>query len=240
MLNVNKLSGSILFLSALFVTSVSSIAEELTLSTITIDGLHQRDGTGLYDQVMNEAAKAAGDTLKLKTFAPKSLWKFFNSKKLSCVSPANTDKNFYRFAFPTIQSTPFFQAKIFIYTKSGSQPIADLSGLKGKRVGIRNSMDYGNKIDKAGLTMKVARTIEKNIERLEAGEIDAFIAYWPDSDAAFKAKGMEPLPHASTPVNFHDDAVLCRDNEEGQKMIEQINKGIKTIKENGKLDKILG
>jgi len=206
-----------LCLSILSITSTPAFASTYDIAAIEIDGLHQKDGGGDYDKVISVLNAT-------KVMSPAAAQKFFESGKAECLSPANTDPNFYSYDFPVISSNSMFQAKVFIYA---NQEISSITDLSGKKVGIRKGMPYGNKIDNSGLNFIQARDIETNIKRLKSGKIDAFIAYWPDSEQAFKNLDVMILPHAvNSPLAVHDDQVVCRDSAKGKSIIQAINQKI--------------
>ena len=206
-----------LVLGLLSLTSFSSASSEAVIAAISIDGLHQKNGNGDYDKIV----KGLG---KVRVLTPTAAEKLFVKGDADCISPANADSNFYTYSFPVITSNSMFQAKIYAYTPVGTPVLSNLSDLSGKKVGIRSGMPYGNEIDSSGLEFVKARDIETNIKRLKQGKIDAFIAYWPDSDAAFDNAGISSLTHAKdSPLAVHDDQVVCRDSESGRAVIEAVN-----------------
>lgn len=112
--------------------------------------------------------------------------------------------------------------------------------LKGKKVGIRSGMPYGNRIEGAGLTLVEARTIEANVKKLDAGRIDAFIAYVPDAYATFEAMGIEHLPHSvDAPIAVHEDALLCRNDKGGEDIVAKFNSALSELEKSGELGRIL-
>ena len=211
-----------LFLSSLLVTFLalipfSSNSAETVIAAISIDGLHQKNGNGDYDKIV----KGAG---KLRVLTPTAAEKLFIKGDAECLSPANADPNFYTYDFPVITSNSMFQAKIYAYTAMGTSEVKSLADLEGKKVGIRSGMPYGKQIDSSGLKFVKARDIETNIKRLKQGKIDAFIAYWPDSDSAFENSGSSPLTHAKdSPLAVHDDQVICRRSDKGKTVIQAVN-----------------
>jgi len=206
------------FILSVFLSFCShSLASTYDVAAIEIDGLHQKNGNGDYDKIIASLEST-------KVLSPSAALKFFDSGKAECISPANTDPNFYSYDFPVISSNSMFQAKIYIYA---NDEVPNLASLSGKKVGIRKGMPYGNKIDNSGLNFIQARDIETNIKRLKDGKIDAFIAYWPDSEQAFKNLDVRELPHAkNSPLAVHDDQVVCRDTARGKAIIQAINQKI--------------
>lgn len=185
---------------------------------ILIDGLHQKNGNGDYDKIVE------GTAAKIRVLTPTAAEKLFMKGDADCLSPANNNANFYQYEFPVITSKSMFQAKIYAYTAMGEPAINKLSELTNLRVGSRSGMPYGKEISEARLNLVKARDIETNVKRLKQGKIDVFIAYWPDSDTAFSNLGISPLTHdQDTPLAVHDDQIVCRDTEVGRAIIEAVN-----------------
>lgn len=116
-------------------------------------------------------------------------------------------------------------AKIYIFTGKGQKTINNLSELKGKKVGARFGMPYGNTFDNAGLNVEMVKSIQSNIKKLDKGRIDAFIAYVPDAYDAFKSLEIPPYPHdLDKPIAVHEDCLVCRDVP--PEVIDTFNKGL--------------
>ncbi len=221
--------------------STATLAAEPQIVALEIDGLFQKDGQGLYDQVFAAVNQTSGTDLSIQVVAPARSFQEFESGAAACILPANVNPDFYSFSFETVQSVPWFVAKVYLFTAAGSEPVSDLSALVGKKVGVRSGMPYGNKIESAGLNLVKARTIEANIKKLAAGRIDAFLAYYPDVYATFETAGMEPLPHVvDAPIAVHEDALLCRTDMGGDAIVTKFNAALQKLEESGALADILG
>lgn len=183
---------------------------EVTVYAIDIPGLHQNDGQGEYDQIIEKAVVSSG-LAKLEVQPPARAEDSFASCTNCCFTPANKNPDFYDFGDDIVQTTPMNTAKIYIFTNEGQPTLNNVDDLKGKSVGIRKGMPYGNTFDAAGLNTSTVTTIEANIKKLQAGRIDAFVAYVPDVYAAFEGLGMKPLPHdADNPIAIHEDSLVCK------------------------------
>ncbi|MBE9065028.1 ABC transporter substrate-binding protein, partial [cf. Phormidesmis sp. LEGE 11477] len=221
-MRIGKIFGGTLIMTSFFIGSAG--ASDNSVAALQVDGLFQKDGQGIYDQVFAAVEKHADGLIESQTVAPNRAFQDFESGKVACLSPANTNTNFYQFGFATTQSNPMSVAKIYIFTKAGSAPVSDLNALNGMRVGVRSGMPYGDQIESADLKLVEARTIEANVKKLEAGRIDAFIAYVPDAYSAFENMGIDNLPHAEdTPVAVHEDALLCRNDKGGETIVSKFN-----------------
>ncbi|MCH2037341.1 MAG: transporter substrate-binding domain-containing protein [Rickettsiales bacterium] len=234
---MKKIISAFLVSSALFMNS--SYAE--TIGGLEIEGLVQRDGQGLYDQIINAVGKANGVEYKINVLPPKRLFNDFENGTLSCITPANENPEFYNFDFETVSGPSFTDAKIYLFSAPGTEAINDLSMLAGKKIGVRSGMPLGKTIENAGLQLIPATSIEANIKKLKAGRLDYFFAYWPDYEQAFKSVGVEPFPHMKdAPIAVHQDTVLCRKDKNGDSIVSKINEGYAAIEANGTLNTILG
>ena len=192
---------------------------------IDIPGLHQKDGKGEYDQIINRILLNS-NRATLKVLPPARAESAFKNCNNCCFSPANKNPEFYDFGLGYVQTKPMGVAKIYIWTRKGSSAIHNLSDLKGKKVGIRHGMPYGKTFDNSGLKTESVSTINSNILKLKKGRIDAFIAYVPDAYAAYSEMGIEPQTHAKDkPLAIHEDSLICRGVSDD--FIQTFNKGLK-------------
>ena len=212
---------------------------ETMVSALEIPGLHTKAADGVYDQIFARISELTGVSIKATPLPPGRAIAQFEAGEIDCLSPADSD--FYNMSGPSIQSKPMNLAKVFIYTKKGSAPVSSLDALAGKRVGGRQGMPYGEAVDKATFKFLLAPTIEANIKKLEAGRIDAFLAYVPDAWDAFSAMGMDELPHdPNSPVVIHEDSILCYDKPVTRALIAQVDAAIDQLRDEAVLKEILG
>jgi len=214
---------SFLILLALSFFSVAN-AQVLVIG-IDIPGLHQKDGNGDYDKIVNQSLVKSGKAT-LKVLPPARAELEFSRCNNCCFSPANKNPEFYEFGEAYVQTKPMGIAKIYIWSKKGSKAIEKLDELKGKKVGIRHGMPYGKTFDNFGLRTDPVKTIRSNILKLEKGRIDAFIAYVPDAYNVFEEMGIEPLPHTkNNPMAVHEDSLICKGVS--NTFVEEFNNSIK-------------
>jgi len=210
----------------------------VTIYALKLDGLHQKDGKGAYDMIINESLPSSNGA-KLEVKPPAYAEKLFSKCTNCCISPANKSPEFYDYGADTVESKAMNYAKIYIYTPKGSATINSLAGLKGKKVGVRHGLPYGKSYDAAGLNSKAVDKIEKNIKKIDHGSIDAFIAYVPDANIVFKGLGIAPYPHdTANPMAVHPDALVCKGVPDS--FMDGFNQGIKKITGTGRLREILG
>ena len=183
---------------------------EVNIYAIDIPGLHEKNGGGIYDNLINEALVSEGKA-SLKVLPPARAEHSFANCTNCCISPANLNSEFYDFGSDVVQTEPMGIAKIHIFSQPGAPVLTSLEELKGKKVGIRHGMPYGKSFDGAGLKTVEITKIANNIAKLEAKRIDVMVAYVPDAYDAFSAEGKKPFPHAKdAPIAVHPDALVCK------------------------------
>ena len=191
-------------------TSAIKAKPQVQVLGLEIPGLHQKDGGGEYDRVINDFINE-GLSASLVVYSPARALEKFKHCQHCCVSPANTNEEFYDFDQSVLLTQPIDVAKIYIFSKVGAQPISHLSKLKGKVVGLRFGMIYGKTIDNAEFTRLKVSDLSEHLLLLEHGHIDAFIAYVPDAYHMFEKKGILPLPHdVKNPIVIHSDNLVCK------------------------------
>ncbi len=197
---------------------------QTTIYSIEIPGMHDKDGSGGYDKIIEKSLIKPG-LATLENFPPAKAENEFSKCTNCCFSPANKNPEFYDFGDDIVKTNPMGVAKIYIFTGKGQKSISRLSDLKGKKVGIRFGMPYGKSFESAGLKTEGVPSIEQNIKKLDKGRIDAFVAYVPDAYDAFKRLGIPPYPHdVDNPIAVHEDCLVCRDVP--SEVIDAFNKGL--------------
>jgi len=214
-----------------------SLATDIYLTEI--EGLHQKDNKGAYDLLLNEALKGIKGPVNIKLLDPGSSTVNFTSCENCCISPANNNANFYNWSGKIEELAAFNYAKVYAFSKQGSELITSLEQLKGKKVGGRTGMPYGNKVEGAGLNLIGADTIEENIRKTESGELDAFVAFVPDAYMAYKAAGVTNIPYSKkSALSIHIDRMICRNAP--RVFIDKYNANMKTMRDRGFIRRKLG
>ncbi len=216
----------------------TSLWAQVNIIGTDIPGLHQKDGKGVYDMIINQTLLSK-DLATLKVLPPARAEAQFESCQNCCFSPANKNPDFYNFGSDVMVSEPMNVAKVYIFSAPGKKAIASYADLKGKKTGVRRGMNFGKSFVAANLKASEANSLEQNIKKLENGRIDAMVAYVPDAYLAFSGMGKGEFPHTKTkPVAVHNDALVCRGVSAG--FIEKFNGNLKKLSDSGKLKSILG
>lgn len=156
-----------------------------------------------------------------------------------CNPPGNDTKDFYDFGEEVLATEAINTARIYIFSPPGVKPYSSLTELKGKVIGIRFGMPYGAPFEKMNLEVLQVSELQEHISLMKLGHIDAFIAYAPDVYDMFRKLKIEPYPHnKEQPYEIHPDSMMCR--SVSNEFMSNYNQKIRTMRETGELQKILG
>ena len=231
---------NIIWASSIFACASQSFANDVQIYGLDIPGLHQKDGGGIYDIVLQKVSEK-GVHSKLSVVPLNRAHKNLENCASCCATPANKSADFYDYGDDYITSDAMFVAKVFAWTLPDAPAISDLSGLRGKKVGARHGMPYGKTIDNSALKLAYVPTIEANIKKLKHKRIDAFIAYTPDAFTSFENMGEKTYTHdAKNPLAVHADQIVCKKSPETESFIKSFNSALAIMRQDGSLEKIVG
>lgn len=231
-----------MILSASITVGTVSFAQDKSVKIYGLDiaGLHQKDGQGVYDLVLQKTAEQ-GVHFELSVLPLKRADKLLENCASCCITPANKSPDFYNYGDDYITSDSMFVAKVFAWTLPDTPSITSLDGLKGKKIGTRMGMIYGKNIDNAPLKFVEAPTIEANIKKLKHKRIDAFIAYTPDAFTSFEDAGEKTYSHSPNhPLAAHEDQVICKKSPQTENFIKSFNSALAVMRHDGTLKALVG
>ena len=209
-------------------SSASCLAQTKIVAT-KLDGVVERNHSGVYDQVFGELK------FDYEVFSPELALDKFKGNEFDCIFPL--DQDFYGDKSNTVQSTPINLAKIFIFTLKGP-PITDLDKLKGMRVGMRSGLNYGPKLSYPRFKVEFANSIYSNVWKLRSDRIDAIVDFNPDMEDYLKKVSLSLVYDKNAPVIVHKDALLCHDGPKEREFVQRFNKAVK--ESDAKIKKLLG
>lgn len=218
------------FILAYGLTSTAYTQEQtqpLKLAAYDIPALLQKDGKGKYDVLIKRFGQQVNKLWQYDILPPSRADRLFAIKAIDCIVPYDA---YFSPLENVINSSPLDVAKAYVFTAEDTAPIQHLAELTGKRVGARNGMLYGGEFDNKKFNIQLVEAIKQNIDKLQAGRIDAFVAWAPDVFYTFKELGMEALPHAD-PFVIHKDAFLCHNTPQAQQFIDEFNRGAMQFKQ---------
>lgn len=216
-----------------------SWASSLSIIALDLPGLHHADGSGVYDQIIQEAFAFLPQKPERQLFPPSRADKQFERCTNCCISPMNTNPEFYLSGPDVVQTEAMNVAKVYGFSSPGTGIYSDIESLKNKSVGVIKGLPYGKSVDAAKLNLVAVRDLPKLLTLLEKRRIDVFLAFVPDVYVMFNEMNMTPLPHdPEKPIVVHPDALVCRGVEAA--VIQGFNANIRRMKTSGRMRDILG
>lgn len=184
--------------------------EPLEIYAGAIDGLHQYDGKGRYDQLLLKMKPNSDVPFDLIVQPIGRAIRNFENCTNCCASPTTNDPEFHTYE-NTLASAPMGSAKLYAFTQPGTKPISTIDQLTGLKVGAKLGAHLGQTVSRTvELTLR-ATNLADGIQLLLQERLDAFLAYTPDAYVVFDQLDMRPLPHDQMhPLVIHRDSVVCR------------------------------
>ena len=201
-----------------------------------IPGLHQKDGQGVYDQVISKVAP--NSDVQIDVLPINRAVDIFKTCENCCYSPGNKDPNFYDYDEAVVETEPMNVAKVFIFSAFNQQPVSDLSNLIGRPVGVRHGMPYGSEILDSDIKFELVNRLHQNFMKLERGRVDAVLAYAPDVFIYLEERGAKYPYDPSQPAGSHRDGMVCRGVPD--EFIRSFDEGIRELRQSGEIKEILG
>ena len=211
---------------------------DIKLGAYVIPGVLEANKSGDYDKILQKVGEAGGVPVNYAVLPAARLEDEFKAGSLDCIFPL--DARFWD-GSEKLNTEPVNIAKIYIFSKAGEGPYTSLDALKGKTVGIRNGISYGPKTKTNAVKLEAVSDDDKNVQKLNAGRIAAFLSFVPDMWFWAKEK-KQALPNhdPKQPFDTHKDAFLCRDNKATQDFVKGFNAGVVKLRASGELKALLG
>ena len=170
--------------------------------------------------------------------------------KVDCEFPsafAHLSDDDMRFG-PFLESEPLNTVAVYIVTRPEDAVLRNIEDLSGLRVGAIRGYGYGPILkpmiegtQNHNVVFDLANSEENSIRMLYRERVDALIAYAPDVlNAAQQLEFEAPNFDASAPLFVVPDALVCRDTPETQKFLTHFNSVVKSMRQSGELETILG
>lgn len=159
-------------------------------------------------------------------------FKAFSDGKFACITPDS--KVYYEDSTNYLNSKPISTTDWVIVQRKGTQPIISKDQLKGLKVGSYYSPEeIVNILPQSGITYDVKANLNINLLKVALKRID--VAVLPITGLEDLIKNNNQLSNLtitlSPPIATVAEAIMCHDDEYGQKLIKQFNKVIKTQSE---------
>jgi len=211
---------------------------DVKLGAYVIPGVLETNHSGDYDKILKKVGMAGGMPMSYAVLPAARLEDEFKAGSLDCIFPV--DARFWG-GSEKLNTEPLNVAKIYIFSKAGDGPYTNLDALKGKTVGVRNGISYGPKANTTAVKFDPVADDDKNVQKLNAGRIAAFLSFVPDMWFWSKdSKQALPNYDPKQPFDTHKDAFPCRDSKAVQDFVKQFNSLVVKMRGSGELKALLG
>jgi ABC-type amino acid transport substrate-binding protein len=227
---------SILLLSALLNTALAQDKHKYTIGMSEIPNLlgESKANQGPYNTIVTRLF-GADNGINVQFIPPSRAEKLFAEKRLDCLFPAHTAAMENRHEL--IQSTPINNNNAYVFTK---QTYSSLENFDKQYISMRRGLTYGDVTKRITARYWEVNTDRQNIELLQLGRIDGFIAYLLDAQGTYQQLGL-PMHYYNPelPVYSIPESLICYDTLANQKLINASNEKISEMLKNNEIQHLL-
>jgi len=192
---------------------------------------------GFEVDVMTALGKEMGREITFQTANFSGLFGMLGAGRIDTVANQITITEDRQKAY--IFSEPYVYDGAQVVVKEGNAEIQDVEDLKGKTVAVNLGSNFETLLRELPYSDQInIKTYESNIERDTAlGRVDAFVMDRVSASQIIKDKPL-PLALAGKPFSQITNAYPFQDTETGRALRDEVNKALKTLRENGTLASI--
>ncbi|WP_448548546.1 hypothetical protein [Thalassotalea fusca] len=172
----------IVVFSVLLLTSINNcLAEQNTIAAGVFLGVIEKDGSGAYQRILQEAANRANIKYTEHVYPLKRAVEMFKNQKTLAIYGMTHAIIEDMGGSNIITSYPLGAYKAFVFTPKTHPKISSYSQLAHLKIGAINGYQpYFKSLTNKNITIDYFTHEDKQLERLRAGRIDAIIGFLPD------------------------------------------------------------
>lgn len=247
LINIIKLIK--LALSFVFITSwqlvlipqslayVGEIKEPIKIGSYLTPGIIKEDGTGLFNKLNKAIFLEMNENAELALSSLNRIRKGVKEGTLDVYFPElweNLPKEKHQY----VVSRPIFYKRIVLFTLKGSK-LLQLSDFNNELLGVVRGFSYGKEIksnSRLNLIYQDNDTI--NIKLLLNERVDAVLGGYPGTVMAVKNNDAATKIHydLDKPVAILESFYVCKNDSDGVKLCNSINKAIESLLKKGILE----
>jgi|GEM_PF-6978571 len=213
---------TLLLLGAILFVFEPAQAEPITIYTTELDGHHQPDLRGKYDQIVLSAAQDRKLTAEFKFLPPARAIRLFLNCTDCCVSPCNSAPDISHCPGGTL-SDIWDKVELHAFNLVSDQFDGSIDNLKTLRVGAIQGMPLGAEVEANLTTIRRLETPQAAIDMLGLGRLDVFLGWIPETLVYFKENGIpSPMYNAKQAVKSVPIGIACKGPESLQ-LIDAVN-----------------
>ncbi|TVP15657.1 substrate-binding periplasmic protein [Shewanella sp. KCT] len=233
---------SVLILSSLSLcltlcVNVSLWAAEISLVAPHFTGLINKQHSGPYQNLLQEAAGMAKVDFVEDVIPEKRAIYMFRKRRYDCIySYANVMRQEFG-VDKIVTSFPLGVFKEYMMTLRGTPALTSTAQLQGGLVGATLGTEvWDQELLASGVKIEYAATDEQNIKKLESGRIQVFLAYLPDVNQYLYRLSYSP----AHPIRIEFDQITCHRTPKTEAFVDAISKALREMKRSGRTAQLLG
>jgi len=211
-------------------------ANEIAVTNLGGEIWAKKDGSGFSPEVF-KAVKAAGYLdLELQIYPFERATMMFKYKKSACYLGGDEQAALDYIQLKVIGSEPFRQSTVYAFTLRSNAKITNVEQLSGKRIGLSRGMEVELlKLPSVKPSFDIGNSAMSTVQKLQAERIDVMISHYEHLSESLLAQ----LHYDPNVILYsNQEKLICHPSEKNQTYIEQFNKGLRIIKENGILQRL--
>ena len=199
--------------------------------------VEQDELKGFEVDIMNALGKEMGREIIFQTANFSGLFGMLGTGRIDTVANQITITEERQQAY--VFSEPYVYDGAQVVAKEGNTEVQDVEDLKGKTVAVNLGSNFETLLRELPYADQInIKTYESNIQRDTAlGRVDAFVMDRVSASQIIKDKPL-PLALAGKPFSQITNAYPFQDTETGRALRDEVNKALKTLRENGTLASI--
>lgn len=198
------------------------MADQITVFTTELDGHHQPDLRGNYDQIVLTAARTADLEVELRFLPPARAIVQFSTCEDCCVSPCNSAPDISHCPGATL-SDVWDKVELHAFNMTPGEMDVSFDTLKKLNVGAIQGMPLGAAVEENLTNIRRVETPTAAINMLNLGRLDVFLGWIPETLVYFKANNI-PIPkyNVKAPVKSVPIGIACK-GPKSMRLIEAVN-----------------
>ena len=197
-------------------------ADPITIFTTELDGHHQPDLRGRYDQIVLSAARQQNLDVDFRFMPPARAILQFSKCEDCCVSPCNEDPEISHCPGATLSDV---WDKVELHAFSLRPDASDLAidNLKTLDVGAIQGMPLGTKVETNLADIRRVDTPRAAVNMLTLGRLDVFLGWIPETLVYFRVNDI-PVPNydAKHPMKSVPIGIACKGSQ-SLRLIDAVN-----------------
>lgn len=225
-------------LCVLCATVGASERDRIRLAVPGFSHLTTEAGDGIYQRILARAVEKLDVELHASFYPIRRALLVFEQREADCIysSTEALEQNFGKDEL--IFSYPLGKFSFFLFTLKNNPPIASVSALSNKQVGVVSGQEHFLRpfLENHQLDVVWSRNDALNVSMLEYGRFEAIIGAIPDIRPYLDKLSYSP----DHPLLESFDRLTCHNTERNQAFLTQLSRELKKLKRDGVYQDIAG